>query len=219
MRRIRALSVGLLILAACSSGKDLPPGAYKNEPFGVAVVPPAGWTLVTPAKAAEFLAQHGDRLLDSSRKALTSPVTGRTSLVAVFVKTDSADPLFPIIGVVHNSVGLPAGAGVPEKEISERTLKAKLRASGYFKPQMDVSDFIVVDSRNSVRLGYHGEVDSVLHSNPLALQRYPIRFLEIMVPSRNMTHFLSLHTDPKEWDAHEKTFGQFLKSFRSLDPH
>jgi hypothetical protein len=215
----RTLAIAALILAGCGSGRDLPAGAYKNEAFGLAVLPPEGWTTVTPDGSADFIARHGDRLLDTTREALTKPVVGKTSFVAAFFKTDSADPIYPIIAVSHNSVGLPQGAGEREKEMSEAALKAKFKASRYVTYQKNLSDFIGVDSRNSIRLGYHGEVDSILHSDSLQFKRHPIRMIEIMVPSRNWTHFVSVHADPKDWAAHSKTFDAFLKNFRSLDPH
>jgi hypothetical protein len=215
----RTLAIAALILAGCGSGRDLPAGAYKNEAFGLAVMPPEGWTTVTPDQSADFIAKHGERVLDTVRESLSKPVSGKTSLVVMFFKTDSADPIYPHIAVLHNSVGLPKGAGEAEKAISDEVLKAKLKASRYVKPQKNLSDFIQVDSRNSVRLGYQGEVDSTLYSDSMQFKRYPIRFIEIMAPSRDWTHFVNLYADPKDWAIHSKTFDAFLKTFRSLDPH
>ncbi len=215
----RLTAIAALLLAGCGSGRDLPAGATKIDAFGLAVVPPEGWTMVTPDQSADFIAKHGDRILETPRESLKNPVVGKTSLVVAFFKTDSADPIFPMIAVTHNSVGLPQGAGDEAKAISEAALAARMKASRYVKPQKNLSDFISVDSRNSVRLGYQGEIDSTLHSDPLQFKRHSNRFIEIMVPSRNWTHFLSLNADPKDWAVHSKTFDAFLKNFRSLDPH
>ena len=215
----RLTAIAAVLLAGCGSGRDLPAGAYRNEAFGLAVMPPEGWTTVTPDQSADFIAKHGDRILETPREALKNPVVGKTSLVVAFFKTDSADPIFPMIAVTHNSVGLPQGAGDREKELSAAALAARMKASKYVKPQKNLSDFVSVDSRNSVRLGYQGEIDSTLHSDPLLFKRYSNRFVEIMVPSRNWTHFVSLNADPRDWAAHSKTFDAFLGNFRSLDPH
>lgn len=203
-----------LVAAGCGSGDGLPKNAYRNEAFGFGVVPPPGWERVTPENAAPFIEKHGVRMLDSARAAMSNPVNGKTTFVVAFVKTDSPDPIYPIIGVVHNSVGLP-GVGVKEKELSERTLAAKVKQSPYFKAQRESSEIISLDGRGAVRIAYRGEIDQV-HPETNILSRHPIRFVEAMVPSLDRTHFLSIHADPQDWKTHVKTFADFEVSFRSF---
>lgn len=210
----RAFAVLLLVAAGCGAGDGLPKTAYRNETFAFGVVPPAGWETVTPDTATAFIEKHGEKMLDSARAAMSNPVNGKTTFVVAFVKTDSADPIYPVIGVTHNSVGLP-GVGDKEKALSERALSAKVKQSPYYKAQMESSDIIVVDGRGAVRIAYRGEIDQV-HPTTNILSRHPIRFVEIMVPSADRTHFLSIHANPTDWDDHAKTFQEFQMSFKSF---
>jgi hypothetical protein len=215
MRILRGpMAVLLLIGAGCGSGDGLPKNAYRNEAFGFGVVPPPGWEMVTPENAAPFIQKHGVKMLDSARAAMTSPVNGKTTFVVAFVKTDSADPIYPTIGVVHNSVGLPS-VGAREKELSEQTLAAKVKQSPYWKAKRESSEIILLDGRMAVRIAYRGEIDQV-HPETNILSRHPIRFVEVMVPSLDRTHFLSIHADPQDWNTLVKTFADFEVSFRSF---
>jgi len=208
------LGVIALGLVSCSRGGDLPPGAVKNEPFHFALVPPAGWTAVGPQDADVILAAYGDRLPQTFRARLKQPVTGRTSFVVGYVKTDAPGDLLPHIAVVFNSVGLPQVTDV-EKERSRRTLAGKFRAAWSVATE-ESADIVEVDRLRAVRVAYSGTIVSSLHSAPRSSKTHRIRFVELMIPSKNMTHFLNLSAEEQQFDGYLATFNGVVSSFRSL---
>jgi hypothetical protein len=201
---MRAATATLLILAGCSSGKDLPPGAYMNSTFAFALVPPPGWTKVTTENAGEFIAANEKRLLTFMKEGMLNPVRGKTTWVVAFAKTDSTDPMIPVISVSHNSVGLPK-VDIDVLKKSQATLKGKFVGSNYVNPKEEGAELVKVDGLASVRLTYTG-----------GMEGFQVRCDEIMIASKTLTHFLSLTADQQGWDANLKTFEPVIASFRSF---
>jgi hypothetical protein len=213
---MRALLIAVVViqLAACSRGPDLPPGAQKNEEFQFAVVAPRGWTLVTPRNADEILEFWGDRLDGFFRARLKHPVTGRTQFVLSYVKTDGPEEFLPHIGVVHNSVGLSRVTDV-EKDKSRQALRDKFSAS-WLEAREESAAIVEVDRRKAVQVVYTGTIASPLYSDPKTSKTYRIKFMEIMIPSKNRTHFLSLAAEQEQFDQYVSTFNDVATSFRSF---
>jgi hypothetical protein len=212
---IRAALPALVLLAGCSSGKSLPAGAYRNDAFTFALVPPPGWTAVTPAEAGPFLEKHGERMLETARQGLLNPVSGRTTFVVAFVKTSATGPLLPMLGVTHNAEGLPR-VGDFEKEKSRAAMKAKVQASGYVESAEEGAELVTVDGLPSVRLAWRGTVRSKQFRTPSVVQQLKIRFVDTMVACKSATHFLSLTASPEDWAESLAAYDQVLASFRSL---
>jgi hypothetical protein len=211
------LAVALLgLLAGCSRGPDLPPGAVKNDRFKFAVVPPAGWVAVSPQNANEILPVWGDRLQDTFRARLRQPASGRTRFILAYLKSDAPEELLPQIAVVHNEVGLPQVTDV-EKEKARRTLREKF--SVWREAKEESADIVEVDGRKAVRVLYSGSVDSRLHTAPATARTYRVKFLELMVPSKDRTHFLSLTAEQERFASYAAAFDAFVRSFRSFGGH
>ena len=201
-------------VVACSRGPDLPPGAYKSDQFQFALVPPLGWVAVTPQNADTILDTWGDRLDDMFRARLKHPVTGRTEFVLAYIKPDGPEAFLPHIGVVHNSVGLPQVAEV-ERDKSRAVLKNKFTSS-WLEAREESAEIVEVDGRKAVKVVYAGSLASSLHSDPKTSRTHRIRFVELMIPSKDRTHFLSLAAEQEQFDRHAGTFNGAVNSFRSF---
>jgi hypothetical protein len=212
--RLLLAAVLVVSLAACSRGPDLPPGAYKNDQFKFAVVPPSGWVVATPQNADTILTTWGDRMPDTFRERLMQPVTGRTEFVLAYLKTEGPDAYLPHIGVVHNSVGLPQVTTV-ELDKSRAMLKSKFTSS-WLEALEESADIVEVDGRKAIKVVYSGSVASRLHSDLKTSKTHRIKWVELMVPSKDRTHFLSLAAEQEQFDQHLATFNAVVSSFRSF---
>lgn len=193
-----------LLLVACTLKTDDPPGTYKNEKFGFSIVAPAGWTKVTAETAADFLKQHGDRVLSSTADVFRTPVSGRNTWVVAWVKTDSKEPKAPVLWVLHNAVGLPQ-VGPAELQKSRAAIQAKCTRSnwaGYTEVGAKLSD---LDGMKAIDIGYSGTFENTA-----------LRVWEAMIPAKNMTHFVALSAPNKDLEALGRVYSDTLNSFHSF---
>jgi len=210
MNTVRWPALALFMAAGCSGGSE-PPGAFKDEKFALSLVAPEGWTRVVPGNALGFVSQYEDRLLSATAQGLVNPVQGRTRLVVAFVKTDAPEALLPVIGILHNPVGLPE-VGETEKEKSRAMLRNKM--AGWEKAEEESADIVEVDARKAVRIRYSGSVVQQISPNK-PTQRFDVRYVDHMIPSKSLTHFVSLTADAQAFEGHAKSLEQLLASFRS----
>lgn len=203
MKAFPAMAVVGLLLMGCGSGKSVPPGTVKNDQFAYSLVPPAGWIPVTTENAGEFIARHGSRLMASTKESFLKPTVGKTTFVIAYVKVDTADPMLPVIAVVHNSVGL-AQVGANELQKSRMMMKGKMQAAGISDFNEQSSTTVELDGLRAVEIYYLATVDS-----------FKLHAVELMIASKTLTHFLSLHSDQAGWAANEAVFNQVRASFRS----
>ncbi len=203
MKALVPLTLVALLLPGCSSKKqELPANAYRNETHAFGLVPPAGWKQVTPDAADGFLRSYGARLLPATQEALRNPVQGKTTFVVAWVNIDATEPLFPVIAVSHNSVGL-VSVGDHEVRTSANVVRRKLEQSGYTGIQLGAGEIVLVDGYQCIRMTYRATAD-----------RFQLRSEEDMVTSQSRTHFVSLHADQQNWDANAAVYAQVLGSFR-----
>ena len=73
-----------------------------------------------------------------------------------------------------------------------------------------------MDRRKAIRMAYTGRVASPLYSDPKTSRTYPIKYVELMISSKDVTHFLNLMAEPEQFDRHLGTFEDVVRSFRSF---
>lgn len=213
MSPLRGAALALVVLAGCSKAGDAKaPVTFKDEKYAYQADCPAGWTRVLPSQAVEFLSAHGDRVLAATHEAMMTPVRGKTSFAVAYVKTDVPDALIPIIAITHNSVGLPE-VGPAELAKSRAMMQGKTR--GWENAEEEGADLVEVDGLKAVRIGYRGALRQQLGSDK-PTQRFELRYLDHMVPSRTLTHFVSLTADASTFDEHAKAYAEFLAKFKSF---
>lgn len=204
----------LLLLAVAGCGRKDPAGLVRNEAYGFALVPPAGWTEVTPATAMEFIAKNGDRMLQSTREAILAGSSGRNTFVVAYFNTAAVEPLMPFIGVIHNPVGLPA-VDDDALQKSRAALKGKVAATGYIDPKEEASEVVPVGELRGASIQYSGTINSLMSSRR-EIQMFKIRFVDCMISTPAKTHFLNLTSDQLTWDANLAVYKQVQSTFRSL---
>jgi hypothetical protein len=193
-----------LLLAGCGSKTEPPPNTYRNDKFGFTIVPPAGWSQVTPDTAAEFLRVHGGKLPSSVQQAFLYPAEGRTTWVVAWVKTTATESILPVLSVSHNPVGL-AKVGKEEVQLSRAALTPKLAASGWTKVHFEAEKVSSVHDVPAVWLEWYG-----------TLENRVLRCSELLVPTKSSSHFVSLTAELASWEQVQKEFGEALYSFQSL---
>jgi hypothetical protein len=196
--------LAVLLLAACSSKKQDAPNTYRNDRYGFSIVPPSGWTMVTADSAADFLRQHEARLLSTTAAAFRSPVSGRNTWVVAWVKTDAQDGKFPVLWVLHSAVGLPQ-VGPTELGKSRAAIRAKCSQSGWRDYTEEAAKISEVDGLKAVNVDYSGTFENTF-----------IRVAEMMIPSRNMTHFVAISGEIRDWETYRRLFGEAVFSFKSF---
>jgi hypothetical protein len=205
-RNLKLLFLSVLGLTAwfilLSRGKPVPKGAYGDPEGGFALVPPAGWLMLTSANLEEALAVPGLRLTEDMRGHIAD---GRVAVS--FLASPGPAHAVPSINVLRVDERFPR----LDPSSSER-LAASLQAhlaevfAGYRPGPVESVD---VDGIRSLRLLGEAVVGS--RRSPI-----PVRLVHVLVRGAGKSYLIVFQCPVDRFPAYGPAFEEALASFRVL---